>query len=108
VSREHVRLTRMGVALALIAAVACAAVPTLTFESRDAAPDGDNDASDDGSTACSGSNPQAAYVCCGAVMCQGDCAGQCDACAAKCTSPGDVCCPKNNNVVCFAPGSICK
>jgi hypothetical protein len=53
------------------------------------------------------SAPQAAFVCCGAVMCQGSCTGKCDACTSSCTG-GQVCCAHSNNVVCFAAGTVCK
>jgi hypothetical protein len=94
-------------------ACACEEVPTLTFDQRDAGPDVEDgaasgpDAGTDGG--CGGlAPPQAAYVCCGAVVCQGLCnATQCDACTSKCTSPGQICCAKNNNVVCLPAGSIC-
>jgi hypothetical protein len=97
----------------LACACACEEVPTLTFDERDATPDVDDgaarapDSSTDGG--CGGlAPPQAPYVCCGSVVCQGLCNGQCDACASKCSAPGQICCAKNNNVVCFAAGSICK
>jgi hypothetical protein len=95
---------------------ACEGVPTLVFAERDAASDvaedaGDAtgvpaDASDEG--ACPGANPPPApFVCCGPVACQGLCNGQCDACMSKCTSPGEVCCAKTNNVVCLSAGTNC-
>jgi hypothetical protein len=112
--RGIVRAPSFGLALAALAAwlaCACEAVPTLTFAERDAAPDVE-DASDDTDGAsdggCTGdSAPQAAFVCCGAVMCQGPCSGQCGMCTGKCKA-GQVCCAKSNNVVCFAAGTICK
>jgi hypothetical protein len=93
-------------------ACACEAVPTLTFAEGDAATPDVEDASDDADSAndreCTGdSAPQAAFVCCGAVMCQGPCTGQCGTCTTKCTG-GQVCCAKTNNVVCFAAGTVCK
>jgi hypothetical protein len=115
--RRIARAPSFGLALLALAALlacawACEAVPTLTFEEKDATPDVE-DASDDADGAndreCTGDGaPQAAFVCCGAVMCQGLCTGQCDACTSKCMA-GQVCCPKSNiNVVCFAPGTICR
>jgi hypothetical protein len=95
---------------------ACEGVPKLTFAEEDAAADVATDAQDAAADAadanddggCPGSNPPLApFVCCGAVACLGLCTGQCDACASKCTSPGQVCCAKTNNVLCMAPGSIC-
>jgi hypothetical protein len=65
------------------------------------------DGGGDTGSMCSGAMaPPAPYVCCGAVFCQGQCGGQCDACSAKCT-PGQVCCAKTNNVVCLSPGGVC-
>jgi hypothetical protein len=92
---------------------ACEGVPRLTFAEGDAAADVTTDdaapsadANDDGG--CPGSDPPPApFVCCGAMACEGLCTGQCDACASKCTLPGQVCCAKNNNVVCIVAGSIC-
>jgi len=103
--------------LALVCGLACACgdVPTLTFPSRDAGPDGSEAAApnadaggDAAAGGCPGANPPpGAYICCGAIACEGLCSGQCDLCASKCTSPGQICCAKNNNVLCVAAGSIC-
>jgi hypothetical protein len=96
---------------------ACEGVPRLTFEEGDAAADAQDggpsagdaaDGADANDGGCPGSDPPPApFVCCGAVACLGLCTGQCDACASKCTLPGQVCCAKTNNVVCIAAGSIC-
>jgi hypothetical protein len=98
-------------------ACACEEVPTLTFAQEDAALDGPPDAADAGSPpasdadvdgGCPGSTPPSSpFICCGPVACEGQCTGQCDACMTKCTTPGDVCCAKANNVVCLSAGSIC-
>lgn len=114
--RRIARARSFGLAL-LACACACEAVPALTFAERDAAPDVEDasaspDASDDADSAndggCMGASaPQAAFVCCGAVMCQGSCTGKCDACTSSCTG-GQVCCAHSNNVVCFAAGTVCK
>jgi hypothetical protein len=97
-------------------ASACEGVPTLTFLQTDAASESSQDAADGGPQStdadvdggCPGSSPPPApFVCCGPVACEGNCAGQCDACMTKCTTPGDVCCAKTNNVVCSPPGTIC-
>jgi hypothetical protein len=114
---------------------ACEGVPTLTFAQADAAqnsvadaaevnrdaPDAVSDVLDAGAVdappvesgdssaadGCPGPNPPlAAYVCCGAVVCEGLCTGRCDACA-KCTSPGTFCCAKNNSIQCLSAGMIC-
>ena len=91
----------------------CEDVPTLTFTENDArstvAPDVEEAAPPSGDAGgCPGANPPPApFVCCGSVACQGLCSGQCDTCASKCHSPGEVCCAKNNNVLCIAAGSIC-
>ncbi len=113
-------MTRLALALAgaLSAGVwGCEDVPTLTF-APDAAPDAILDAADAGAAlpadataegGCPGvSPPQAAFVCCGPVMCEGQCAGQCNVCMSKCTSPGDFCCAQTNNVVCRPAGAVCK
>ncbi len=108
-----------GALVAFACACACEAVPTLTFERADAMTDAAADATDaDGAPGpasdadvdggCPGPDPpQAAFVCCGPVACEGQCAGQCDACTTKCTAPGDICCAKTNNVLCLPAGSIC-
>ncbi len=97
-----------ALALALGLATGCEAVPVLTFE-VDAGPGDDAAAApeDAGADAgCPESPPSGASVCCGPVACDGLCASQCAACAAKCT-PDQLCCAKTNNVVCMAAGSIC-
>jgi hypothetical protein len=100
----------------------CEGVPTLTFVQPDATPDATpeaaGDATEDGALTptdagveggCPSPAPaQTPFVCCGPITCEGQCAGQCDACMSKCTSPGDLCCAKNNNVVCLPAGSICR
>jgi hypothetical protein len=104
-------------ALRAMASAGCEAVPTLTFAQDDAAAGATPDAADGGAppgidadveSGCPGSDPPAApFVCCGSVACEGQCTGQCGACADKCTTPGEFCCAKNNNVLCLSPGSIC-
>jgi hypothetical protein len=100
----------LALASALSALVcACEGVPTLTFPSPDAAEDGalaPTDASVEG-----GCPPPASgnpFVCCGTVTCEGQCMGQCVPCMNKCTSPGEFCCAKTNNVMCLSAGSICR
>lgn len=109
-------MTRVALVLCTgLAALACACeeVPTLAFPQGDATPDSAPDA-DGGALAenedggCPGSNPPTApFVCCGPIVCEGQCGGQCDTCMNKCTSPGELCCAKTNNVVCLSAGSIC-
>jgi hypothetical protein len=102
------------------AASGCESVPVLTFADVDGPGDAaDTDATDDApetspadveagaEAACPESPPPGTSVCCGAVACEGLCAGQCDTCAARCTTPGEFCCAKNNNVLCLSAGSIC-
>jgi hypothetical protein len=106
----------LGAGLWVVAwACACDPVPTLAFESAEASLDAANDVSEsggDGGTSdgagCPGPTPPSdPYVCCGAVVCEGQCTGECDACVGKCTTPGEVCCGKTNNVTCMAAGSVC-
>ncbi len=105
---------------------ACEAVPTLTFAQADAAPDVATDAVDAADAAdadvtavdasveasveggCPGVHPPSdPFVCCGSIVCEGLCAGQCGACMSKCTSPGEFCCAKTNNVQCLSSGTTC-
>jgi hypothetical protein len=96
---------------------ACEAVPTLTFEPPDGAPEAAGGAADGGSPTqtdagveggCpSPASTQTPFVCCGAITCEGLCAGQCDSCVNRCTVPGEFCCAKTNNVMCLPAGSIC-
>lgn len=75
------------------------------------AADAPSDEAGDSSVAdgCPGPNPpMAAYACCGALVCEGQCTGRCDACAAKCTSPGTFCCARNNSIQCLSVGMYCK
>ncbi|HEX3771036.1 MAG TPA: hypothetical protein VHV30_09240 [Polyangiaceae bacterium] len=98
-------LFRLAAVLAGLACAACEAVPDLTFT----APDGALEAEsvDAGEAGCAGdSMPSSPYVCCGALVCEGPCEGQCDLCASKC-SAGEVCCAKNNNIVCMGAGALC-
>ncbi len=110
------------IALALSSALcalacACEGVPTLTFAQPDAADDGapaQGDSSVDGAiepTSEGGcpfpASAQTPFVCCGTVTCEGQCAGQCVSCMNKCTSPGEFCCAKTNNVMCLSAGSTC-
>jgi hypothetical protein len=44
-----------------------------------------------------------ASTCCGSIVCQGDCTGQCSACEQKCSAP-QVCCVHNQSVSCHGPG----
>ncbi len=103
-------------AMGILSAMTCACegVPTLTFAQPDSAPeaavDGALEPTDAGVEG--GCPPPASaqtpYVCCGAVTCEGQCAGQCDSCMNKCTSPGEFCCAKTNNVMCLPAGSTCR
>jgi hypothetical protein len=107
-----------GAALGL----ACEDVPSVTFDAPDGAVDamaGDgwvppsdapsSDAPIDGAAdgGCPDQVPSGAAVCCGAVPCNGNCAGMCAACEAACGS-ATVCCAHANNVVCRAPGAPCN
>ncbi len=96
-------------------ACACEGVPTLTFAQADANADAAVDAADAGPPpdidsdvegGCDASDAQGPFLCCGAVVCEGQCTGQCDVCLSRCAS-GEVCCAKNNNVVCRSAGLIC-
>ncbi len=90
---------------------ACEAVPTLTFP--DAATDAAQDAADggiaDAESTCTQPNDAAPapYVCCGPIACEGQCSGNCDLCASKCTDPETFCCAKTNNVICLPLTSVC-
>jgi hypothetical protein len=106
-------MKRLALALtSVLFAQACEEVPTLTFAQADAPSEAAQDAAEaydaDIDGGCPGPNPpQAPFVCCGPVACEGVCTGQCGACMEKCMMPGDVCCAKTNNVVCLPAGSIC-
>lgn len=93
----------------VLAAGGCESVPELTFAEVDAAADApDTGLADvDAGAVCPESPPPGTSVCCGSVACEGLCAGQCDACASKCTAPGEFCCAKNNNVLCLSAGALC-
>jgi hypothetical protein len=82
---------------ALLAVVACEAVPDLTFETGDATT---------GAT-CPEAAPPGASVCCGDIACSGNCTAECSACIARCDA-GSLCCAKTNNVLCRPPGSACN
>ena len=48
-----------------------------------------------------------ASVCCGAVVCQGDCnIGNCSTCETKCTD-AQVCCVKATSITCHNAGTSC-
>jgi hypothetical protein len=103
-----VRATLVRASLLAVAGLlfSCEAVPELTFAVRDAEVDADAGADAEAGT-CGGPSPPAApYVCCGPNVCQGPCDDECDLCMSKC-APDQVCCAKNNNVVCTAAGMIC-
>lgn len=108
----------VGALTSALFALACEDVPSLTFAEADAASEAAQDAAADAGApaasdadidgGCPGSSPpQAPFVCCGPVACEGQCTGQCGACMEKCVVPGEVCCAKTNNVVCLSAGSIC-
>ncbi|HTB73952.1 MAG TPA: hypothetical protein VK762_11945 [Polyangiaceae bacterium] len=102
-------MKRIALAFSSALLCACEAVPTLTFAPPDAAEDGSlapTDAGVEGGCPTPAS-AQTPFVCCGTVTCEGQCAGQCVSCMNKCTSPGEFCCAKTNNVMCLSAGSIC-
>jgi hypothetical protein len=105
----------LGAVAAVSSLVACNSVPALTFEQADAgetdatAPDGaaeNGEAGEGGDASCPSGVPANATLCCGAVACDGvNCGEHCALCQ-SCT-PQQLCCAKENNVVCQAPSAIC-
>jgi hypothetical protein len=116
----------------LLGLPACEAVPALAFAELDAtATDAADvvaidaaDAAEEGPTAdvapdavlprdggdagagCPRAPPAGASVCCGAVACDLNCVpALCTMCEQSC--PGQLCCARNNNVMCLPIGSTC-
>lgn len=98
-------------------ALACADVPTLTFESDDAADDAGSDAFDevanpafDGASpeaSCPDAVPPGASVCCGSIPCNGNCGAMCMVCASTCGT-ATLCCARTNSVACRVPTAPCN
>jgi hypothetical protein len=117
---------RCAALAAVVAFVACASVPELTFvdvegdagTARDAASDASVSPTDgaialeggeveDGGV-CPDAVPSGALACCGAVACVGNCSGpSCDRCVAAACASDEICCGRPNAATCVPRGTAC-
>lgn len=106
-SRRH-GLAAAALLLAM-GGLGCESVPELTFVSDDGGADatgGDGGSADaardaaDAASACSTPSPAVGSLCCGTAWCQDCTQANCDECARKGCSGGDLCCPTGGTVTC--------